>query len=85
MQTLTIEVKDELIADVIKTLEKFKDNIKIKSNKNLEIDPYFYERREKLNKILQNVENKESNLISFEEFEVQINKLEKELERKYAN
>ncbi len=38
MRTITIQVKDDLVAEVMNALEKFKDNVKITKNKNLEID-----------------------------------------------
>ena len=52
MQTLTIQVKDDLVEEVINALEKFEDNVKITKDKNLALDPYFYERQKKLQKIL---------------------------------
>ena len=91
MQTLTIQVKDDLVAEVMNALEKFKDNVKITKDgvplgyKNLELDPYFYERREKLHKIINKIDNDQSTLTDFGEFEVKMDKLEKELEEKYAN
>jgi len=85
MQTLTIQVKDDLVAEVMNALEKFKDNVKIIKDKNLELDPYFYERREKLHKIMNKIDNEQSKLTDFGEFEIKMDKLEKELEEKYAN
>ena len=85
MQTLTIQVKDDLVAEVMNALEKFKDNVKITKDKNLELDPYFYERREKLHKIMNKLDNEESKLTDFGEFEIKMDKIEKELEEKYAN
>jgi predicted RNase H-like nuclease (RuvC/YqgF family) len=85
MQTLTIQVKDDLVAEVMNALEKFKDNVKITKDKNLELDPYFYERREKLHKIMNKIDNEQSKLTDFGEFEIKMDKLEKELEEKYAN
>jgi len=69
MQTLTIQVKDNLVADVIKALEKFKDNVKITKDPNLELDPHFYERREKLQKIMDKIDQNPSKLTDFETFE----------------
>ena len=85
MQTLTIQVKDDLVAEVMNALEKFKDNVKIIKDKSLELDPYFYERREKLHKIMNKIDNEQSKLTDFGEFEIKMDKLEKELEEKYAN
>lgn len=85
MQTLTIKVKDDLVSEVINVLEQFKDNIQISKDKNLKLDPYFYERQEKLHKIVAKMDKNPSKLISFEDFEINMSNLEKELEEKYAN
>ena len=45
MQTLTIEVNDDFMGDFMGFLDDFKDNIKVKKDKNLELDPSFYERQ----------------------------------------
>jgi predicted RNase H-like nuclease (RuvC/YqgF family) len=85
MQTITLQVKDDLVAEVMNALKKFKDNVKITKDKNLELDPYFYERREKLHKIMDKIDNDKSKLTNFDEFKIKMDKLEKELEEKYAN
>ena len=85
MQTLTIKVKDDLVAEVMTALEQFKDSIQVTKNKNLELDPYFYERQDKLHKIVDKMDKNPSALTSFEDFEIKMNTLEKELEVKYEN
>jgi len=85
MQTITLQVKDDLVSEVMNALEKFKDNIKITKDKNLELDPYFYERKEKLHKTMDRIDNDQSKLTDFKEFEIKMDKLEKELEEKYAD
>ena len=85
MQTLTIKVKDDLVSELMTVLEQFKDGIQITKDKNLDLDPYFYERRDKLQKIIEKMDENPSSLTNFEEFEIKMNKLEKELEEKYAN
>lgn len=82
MQTLTIKVKDDLVTEVMMVLEQFKDSIQVTKDKNIELDPYFYERQNKLHKIM---DKNPSTLTSFEDFEIKMDKLEKELEDKYAN
>jgi len=85
MQTLTIKVKDDLVSEVINVLEQFKGSIQILKDKNLEFDPYFYERQDKLHKIVAKMDKNPSKLANFEDFEIKMDKLEKELEEKYAN
>ena len=85
MQTITIQVKESLVSEVISTLEKFKDNVQIIKDKNLELDPFFYERKNNLHKIMNNIKQEPSALSNIEDFEIKMDKVEQELEHKYAN
>ncbi len=68
MQTLTINVKDDFMNEVIKFIETAKDNITIQKDKNLEYDPYFYERRDRLQKIRNESKNGKTTMIEDDEF-----------------
>ena len=57
----------------------------ISKDKNLELDPYFYDRKRELQQIRDDIKSGENTLISFNDFEDKTNKLEKELEVRYAN
>ena len=77
MQTLTIKVKDDLVSEVMSVLEQFKDNIQVTKNKNLELDPYFYERQKKLQQIRDDIK---SGKMQTYDFESSMDELIKELE-----
>lgn len=66
MQTLTIKVKDDL-----------KDNVIVQKDKNLELDPYFYERQKTLQKIRDDIK---SGKMATHDFETSMDELIKELE-----
>lgn len=85
MQTVTLKVQDGFLPNLIHFLEKFKDEVQITNDKNLEYDPYFYERQKELQQIRADIKSGKSELISFEDFENRVNNFEKELEQKYAN
>jgi hypothetical protein len=85
MQTLTIQVKDDFMGEVIKFIETAKDNIVIQKDENLEYDPHFYERQKELQKIRDDIKSGKSKTTNFEEFKIEMDILEKELEKKYAN
>ena len=68
MQTLTINVKDDFMNEVIKFIETAKDNITIQKDKNLEYDPYFYDRRDRLQQIRDNSKNGKTKMIEDSEF-----------------
>jgi len=85
MQTLTVNIQDSFMQDFLTIVEHHKGKIQIQKDKNLEFDPYFYERQKELQEIRNNIKNGNSQLISFEDFENKSNQFEKELELKYAN
>ena len=60
MQTLTIEVKDDFMTEFMKIIDTLKDNVIIKQDENLKLDPYFYERQKKLQQILKSDSEKVS-------------------------
>ncbi len=57
----------------------------ITNDKNLELNPYFYERQKELYQIRDDIKSGKSELISFEDFENSADAFEKELGIKYAN
>jgi len=69
MQTVTIQVQDSFMPDFLLYIESQKDKISMSRDENLVIDPYFYERQKKLNKILKSVENGDAKLLSQEQYE----------------
>ena len=73
MQTLTIEVKDDFMIEFMNVLDNFKDNIRVTKGKNLEQDPYFYERQKQLQQIIES----DSDTVSHDEL---WNKVHKHLE-----
>ncbi len=77
MQTLTIQVKDDFMSEFIKMIDTVKDNVVIQKDKNLEYDPYFYERQKKLQKIRDDIK---SGKMQTHDFESSMDELIKELE-----
>jgi len=63
MKTLTLEVKDDFLAEFMKIIDTVKDNVVVKQDKNLELDPYFYERQKSLEQIIES----DSNTVSHNE------------------
>jgi hypothetical protein len=80
MQTLSVQIQDDYIENFMNYVNSHRESITITKDKNLEYDPYFYERRQELQDIRNN-----NQLISFEDLENKTDKFEKELELKYAN
>ena len=57
MQTLTIDIKDDFMTEFMKIIDTVKDNVVVRTDENLELDPYFYERQKDLKQIIENNSN----------------------------
>ena len=68
MQTLTLKIKDDFMAEFMGMIDTVKDNVIVQKDKNLEIDPYFYERQKKLQKIRDDIKSRNVEMIDDEEF-----------------
>ena len=77
MQTLTIQVKDDFMTEFMKMIDTVKENVVVQKDKNLEYDPYFYERQKKLQQIRDDIE---SGKMPTHDFETSMDELIKELE-----
>ena len=85
MQTLSVQVEDNYMQNFMSYVNNHSENITISKDKNLENDSFFYERKKELHQIRDDIKSGKSQLVSFEDFENSTNRLEKELELKYAN
>lgn len=88
MQTITLQVKDNYVDNILNILNGLKDimvdKIELEKDKNLQIDPYFYERKRKLDKIMSDMD-KGIGVLSQKEYDLEMEKFFKELEVEYAN
>jgi len=73
MQTITLQVQDNFIPNLLNMLSQFKDEVSIKKDKNLENDPYFYERQKQLQQDLKEVEDGTAEMISHNDLWSNIN------------
>jgi len=66
---ITLDVQDNYFLEVLKQLNTLKDKFHFEiKDKNLELDPYFYERQKELHQIRDDIESGKMELISHEEF-----------------
>ncbi len=87
MQTLTIEVKDDFMTEFMKILDNAKDNIIVKKDgvplghKNLELDPHFYERQKKLQKIRDDIKSGKAEMLTQEQYDTEMEQFFEKLEK----
>ncbi|MCX6051613.1 MAG: hypothetical protein NTZ60_03780 [Campylobacterales bacterium] len=67
MKTLTIQVEDNFMNDFLNFVGSCKDKIKITKDKNLEYDPYFYERQAELQQIREDIKSGKAEMISHDD------------------
>ncbi|MBL6969849.1 MAG: hypothetical protein ISR68_00450 [Campylobacterales bacterium] len=73
MQTLTVNIQDNFVQDFLTIIEHYKDKVQLQKDKNLEQDPYFYERQQQLEQDLQEVESGTAEMISHNDLWKNIN------------
>ena len=64
MQTLSIQIQDSYMQQFMNFVKESHSNITVFKDKNLEIDPYFYERQKELQQDLEEVESGKAEMIS---------------------
>jgi len=67
MQTLTLEVQDNFVPNLLDYLKQFQSEVKICKDKNLEHDPYFYERQKELQQIRDDIKKCKIEMVSHEQ------------------
>ncbi len=81
MQTIAVQIQDNYVQNFLNYVDSHSESITIAKDKNLEYDPYFYERQEKLHQIRNDVKNGNMRLLSQEESDNEIELFFKELEK----
>ncbi|MBN2825449.1 MAG: hypothetical protein JXQ76_09005 [Campylobacterales bacterium] len=87
MQTLTVHIQDSFLQEFLNIIEHYKGKIELQKDRNLEHDPYFYQRQKELHQDLKEIESGEAQMIEHDEFWANIfltktNHLRSEHERK---
>ena len=85
MQTLTINIQDGFVQDFLSIVEHYKDKIEIQKDKNLEYDPYFYERKKQLQQDINDIDSGKIEMLSQEQYDKEMNSFFTELKSKYVN
>ena len=80
MRTMAIQIQDDYVNDFMSYVNNHNESITIAKDKNLEYDPYFYERKKKLHQIRDDVQNGKMRLLTQEESDTEIELFFQELE-----
>ena len=81
MQTLSIQIQDGYMQQFMNFVKESHSNITISKDKNIELDPYFYERKRELEQIRADVKSGKMEMLSEEQYEKEIEHFFSELEK----
>jgi hypothetical protein len=68
MQTLSIQIQDDYLQNFMDYVKQNSRHITVTKDKNLEYDPYFYERKRDLEEIIEASENGTMELLSQDQY-----------------
>ena len=72
MQTLSVQIQDEYMQQFMNFVNNSHPSVTISKDKNLEIDPYFYERQKELHQIRDDVKSGKMEMLSQEQYDREI-------------
>ena len=82
MQTITVNVQDSFVQDFLTIINKHKDKVQLQTDKNLELDPFFYERQKELHKLREDIKNGDMEMLSQEEYDKEIKQFFEDLKNR---
>jgi len=68
MQTMSVQVEDNYVQSFMTYVNNHSESITISKDRNLEIDPYFYERQKELHQIKNDIDNGKIQMIENDDF-----------------
>ena len=81
MQILSVEIEDDYMQKFMNFVKESHSNITVAKDKNLEIDPYFYERQKELHQIRADVKSGKMEMLSEEQYDKEIEQFFSEFEK----
>jgi len=81
MQTLSVQIEDSYMQKFIDFVKESHSNITITKDKNLDMDPYFYERKKELHQIRADIKSGKMEMLSEKQYEQEIEDFFLELEK----
>jgi len=69
MQTIAVQIQDNYITKFLSYIDSHSENISIAKDSNLELDPYFYERKKELEQVIEECENGTMEMLSQKQYD----------------
>ena len=81
MQTMAVQIQDSYVQNFISYVNNHSDNITITKDKNLEYDPYFYERQKELHQLREDIKNGDMEMLSQEQYDKEMKQFFSDLKK----
>ena len=69
MQTMAVQIRDSYVQNFVSYVNNHSENITITKDKNLELDPYFYERQKELQQLREDIKSGDMEMLSQEQYD----------------
>jgi len=79
MQTIAVQIQDDYVTKFMSYVSNHSENISIEKDKNLELDPYFYERQKQLQQDIEDIDSGKAEMLSSEQFDIEMDIFFKDL------
>ena len=72
MQTIAVQIKDNYVQNFMSYVNNHSESITISKDKNLELNPYFYDRQKQLQQDIKDIDNSNAEMLSSEQFDIEM-------------
>ncbi len=81
MQTMAVQIQDNYVQNFMSYVNNHSEDIIITKDKNLEYDPYFYERQKELHQLREDIKNGDMEMLSQEQYDKEMKQFFSDLKK----
>ena len=81
MQTMAVQIKDNYVQNFMSYVSNHSEDIIITKDRNLEYDPYFYERQKELHQLREDIKNGDMEMLSQEQYDKEMKQFFSDLKK----
>ena len=81
MHTMSVQIEDNYLQKFMNYVNNHSESITITKDKNLEYDPYFYERQKELHQLREDIKNGDMEMLSQEQYDKEMKQFFSDLKK----
>jgi len=81
MHTMSVQIQDNYLQKFMNYVNNHSESITITKDKNLELDPYFYERQKELHQLRKDIKNGDMEMLSQEQYDKEMKQFFSDLKK----